>query len=294
VPAAVLQNYMIAREDVQQRMVFTRDLMRKYADPRTGAHTADPIALPAFGVRSSNLNGSGGFGDALSALRQLAPSTLVSTKDVVVSVPPVPESGDNLGNPLGVVALIATIGATIAVTGFVAIYIIDAVNEHEVKLAEQAVELEKQTNFARVWDTAQALVAKCIGQNPTPDVIAKCWENVAERFPAIVAAIPEHKFSSGQGMGFFGKLGLAAAAVGTVFVGIWAYRRWGKRNAPSGGGGDFDVVEPTRRRSRSRSQTARSGWMNGAEVLPMARPEAPERGYGAPAPRTRKRARARK
>lgn len=291
VPAAVLQNYMIARDDVQSRMAFSRDLMRQYADPKTGQSTPDPIPLPAFGVRTQGLQGS--LGDALDDLRKLAPSTLVRGRDVVVNAPSVPatqaNAGDQLGNPL---IIIAVIGATLIVTSIVASFIIDAANEKQVKLAEQAVELEKQKNFARIWDTAQALIAQCVGNNPTSDVIAKCWDTVAQRFPEIVKAIPDHKFSSGQGMGFFQKLGMVAVAGGVVVGGIWAYRRWGRRRGGASEGGGELEEQPTRRAPGSGKGKSKShgGWMNGAAV-PMARPDAPKRGYGTPPARASARAR---
>lgn len=277
VPAAVLQNYEIARQDVQQRMAFTRDLLRQYSDPKTGDSTPDPNWLPALGFSPTGLSGGGmTLADALDELKALPPMQLVSGRQIVISAPPPSsvtqvDAGDQLGNPI---VVLAVIGALIVVTGITAKFIIDAANEKQVKLAQEAVQLARQKNFARIWDTAQGLLTQCVGPNPTPDLIASCWQTVAQRFPDIAKSIPDDT-ASGAGMGFFGKLTLAAAGVGVVVAGVWAYRKWGKR----GGGGNEEAM--VHHASRGRAASAHGTWMNGAD-LPMTRPEAPQKGYGFP------------
>ena len=230
-PVAVLQNYMIARNECQERIGFTSNLMRQHADPALGTTTPAPddprLQLPLFAsVPPVAAPGLGGIA-SVADLMALAPTTMVSAKDIaIVSTGGMVLSPGQAPAPsgaLGLAPLIAVIVvAGIYIGGKAIVAIVKALTQEDVKLAEQKVELSRQANFAKVWDTAAGLVAQCVGVSPTPDRISKCWEDVSKRFPAIVKAIPEHKFSTG-GFGFLSTIGLLVAIGATVLVGFWGY-----------------------------------------------------------------------
>jgi hypothetical protein len=215
VPPAVLQNYVIARDELEARIKFVVGLYTKYA-PEGSKPTTAPVPLPTFEPKSQGLQGFGGIG-------------LVTSQDVrVISVKapsmelPVPAG---LGNPNLMLWGIVIAGTLLA--GVVTHFVINALNETEAKLAHEAVEYKKQENFARVWDTATKVLSQCIGTNPTPDRVLRCWADVADRFPDIVAVIPEHKpapYGTGTG-GFLKTVGIIAVVGVLGIIGLKVYQR---------------------------------------------------------------------
>lgn len=230
IPPQVLDNYNIARNECQERIGFTSMLMRQYADPMMGSTTPAPdnpsVQLPLFVPKdgSSSFVPKGGGLAGTMAMVSAKDVVIVGRGGMVLDPGQQPAPSGALGLPF-LVPVAYVIGGII-VTAIAAYYIGKGAGENEVKLAEQKVELVRQANFAKVWDSTNNLVVQCIGVNPTPDRIKKCWEDITTRFPAIINAIPDHKMSAtGGGMGVFGTIGIIVAIGATVAGGIWIYGR---------------------------------------------------------------------
>ena len=129
-PTAILYNYMQVRDECQERIGFTADLMRRYADPTLGTSTPPPdhplLQLPWFKIQGTQGSGLAG------ALRLEDLPRTVSLKDVIVGVgggletaESTPPAAGSLGFAIGAFTVVAII-AVLYMTGRVVEAILDA------------------------------------------------------------------------------------------------------------------------------------------------------------------------
>lgn len=222
VPSAVLQNYISARDELEERIKFTVGLYQKYAPVEAKPDKA-PVPLPTFELKGQALQGFGATG-------------LITAQDVrVISVKapspelPVPAG---FGDPLTIMTWGVVIAGVLIAGGLAMRVVINSFNERDAKLAHEAVENQKQENFARVWDTGTKLLSQCIGVNPTADLVTRCWADVASRFPDIIKTIPEHKPPPYVSGGFLKTVGIivVVGVIGVVGLKVYRHRQSSKED----------------------------------------------------------------